>query len=242
MPTSPLVFLPGLDGTGRLLYRQRRLFEQYDVRSVAYPHTPQTYAQLAALGEAELEQTGPGFVLAESFGGAVALTLALKRPDLVRGLVLVNTFAYYPIRWVIHPVTWVSYFFLPRPSPSWARWFRSFFFFDSSIPFAEREEWWDRTADVPMTAFAYRLQMLANVDLRTRLGEIAIPTVVLAAPNDRVVSPGAGVVLARSIPGARFVRPKVGHAALIHPAVDITQLTQGLEQDDARGRKRQQRM
>ena len=37
-------------------------------------------------------------ILAESFGGAVALTLALARPDLVGRLVLVNTFAHFPAR------------------------------------------------------------------------------------------------------------------------------------------------
>jgi 3-oxoadipate enol-lactonase len=222
--------LPGLDGTGRLLHRQPRLFKEYDVRCIAYPHTPQTYQQLAALGEAELEQTGSATVLAESFGGAVALTLALKRPDLVRRLVLVNTFAYYPTRWVIHPVAWASYLFLPRPSPSWSRWFRSFFFFDPSIPESERQEWWELTADVPMTAFAYRLQMLSLVDLRTRLPEITTPTLVLAAPNDRVVPPSAGLLLARRLPHARFVRPVVGHAAMIHPAVDVAQLLERWEQ------------
>src|SRR5262249_8719095 len=71
---SRLVYLPGIDGTGRLLFRQRRLFEEYDVRCVGYPQDrPSTYAELAALGEEQLLPEG-GIVLAESFGGAVALT------------------------------------------------------------------------------------------------------------------------------------------------------------------------
>src|SRR5579862_1201839 len=93
-----LVYLPGIDGTGRLLFRQRRLLEEYDVRCVSYPQDrPCTYSELAELGAEQLRPDG-GIVLAESFGGGVALTLALARPDLVRRMVLVNTFAWFPRR------------------------------------------------------------------------------------------------------------------------------------------------
>ncbi len=44
----PLLYLPGIDGTGRLLHRQPRLHEAYDVRCLIYPHhPPPTYDQLA---------------------------------------------------------------------------------------------------------------------------------------------------------------------------------------------------
>src|ERR1700677_2877050 len=95
-----LIFLPGLDGTGRLLHRQPRLLDEFDVQCIAYPqHRPTTYQELAEMGVKALEGSRgrlPGVILAESFGGAVALTLALSRPDLVDRLVLVNTFAHYP--------------------------------------------------------------------------------------------------------------------------------------------------
>ncbi|HEY8506156.1 MAG TPA: hypothetical protein VIL46_16335, partial [Gemmataceae bacterium] len=72
--------------------------------------------------------------------------------------------------------------------------------------------------------FAYRLRMVARVDLRPRLSEVAAPALVLAAPNDRVVPAAAGAYLARHLPHARLIRPRVGHAALIHPAVDVAAL------------------
>ena len=105
-----VVYLPGLDGTGRLLHRQADLHEQYDVRCIAYPQDqPQTYESLANLALSHLEGAGGGIVLAESFGGAVALTLALQRPDLVQRLVLVNTFAYFPRRLIVEPESGPAY-------------------------------------------------------------------------------------------------------------------------------------
>src|SRR5690606_23344359 len=98
-PRLPVVYLPGIDGTGRLLFRQERLLAGFHVRCVSYPQDDRhTYPDLVALGARALEETGPAVLLAESFGGAVALLIALQRPELVRRLVLVNSFARYPRR------------------------------------------------------------------------------------------------------------------------------------------------
>ena len=220
-----LLYLPGLDGTGRLLHRQPRLLDKYEVNCVAYPHHPaMTYEQLADLGAAALESSSgslPGVILAESFGGAVALTLALRRPDLVQRLVLVNTFAYYPRRPLIDLLAWLGPYLPAKPSHPATRGFRGLVFFAPDIPSAERAEWWNRTADVPMSAFGWRLRMVGALDLRPNLASIQIPSLVLAAPNDLVVPACAGRDLVRRLPHAQLVRIPVGHAALIHPRVDI---------------------
>jgi len=218
----PLVYLPGLDGTGRLLHRQTALHEQYAVHCVSYPqHSPNTYAQLAGMGIEVLERTGPGIVLAESFGGAVALMVALARPDPVRRLVLVNTFPYFPRRPFIHLAATAGRWFPRKPSHPMTRGLRGLFFFGLEISAEQRTEWWERTADVPMSAFGDRLQIIRDLDLRSRLGSIQIPALVLVAPNDRVVPPAAGRYLARLLPKARLIERRVGHAAMIHPQIDI---------------------
>jgi pimeloyl-ACP methyl ester carboxylesterase len=223
-----LIYLPGLDGTGRLLHRQPRLFEEYEVQAVAYPqYKPATYEELADLAEAALAGNPgrrPGVVLAESFGGAVALTLALRRPALVERLVLVNTFAFYPRRAIISLMAWLGPFLPPRPSNPATRGLRGQFFFAPEISASERDEWWQRTADVPMSAFGHRFPIIERLDLRPRLSEIHIPALVLTATNDRIVAPLAGRALACGLPCSRLVQMPVGHAALIHPRVDIAQL------------------
>ena len=223
-----LLYLPGLDGTGRLLHRQTALHRSYRVLCESYPQDrPATYEQLAAAAAQHLEEAAagrPGVVLAESFGGAVALTLALARPDLVGRLVLVNTFAYFPRRYRIRLAAWLGKFLPDKPSHPATRRLRAPFFFSPDIPARERDAWWARTADVPTRAFGYRLRMIAGLDLRPRLPRITTPALVLAAPDDRVVPPLAGKELARLLPNARLLEPPVGHAALIHPRVDVARL------------------
>ena len=221
---SRLVYLPGIDGTGRLLYRQPRLFDEYDVRCVRYVQDrPNTYEELVSLGEAQLGPEG-AIVLAESFGGAVALMLALKRPELVKRLVLVNTFAWYPRQPMIHLAAFFGKYLPTKPSSPRTRGIRGLFFFPPDITKAEQDAWWDQTADVPQRAYGWRFGMLAQVDLRPRLREINIPTLVFVSPNDRVVPPSAGRLIAERLPNARLVEFSAGHAAMIHPQVDMVRL------------------
>lgn len=227
MPDRPLlVYFPGLDGTGRLLHRQPGLHSAYQTESIAYPQTePVDYNHLAELGTERIRARGaPAIVLAESFGGAVALTLALKHPEMVSRLVLVNTFAYYPKRLLITLGAVLGRFLPARPSPPRTRAFRARFFFAPEIPQPERDAWWERTGDVPMCGFGYRMRLIHGLDLRPRLREINIPSLVIASPNDKVVPCVAGRDLARMLPSAKLILQRVGHAAMIHPRVNIAKL------------------
>ena len=221
-PDLPVVYLPGIDGTGRLLYRQDRLNAEFSVRCVSYPQDDRhTYADLVNLGVLALEETGPGVVLAESFGGGVALMVALTRPDLVRRLVLVNTFAWYPRRFNIDVAGLIGPWLPKRPAHPITRPLRSLFFFGPGISYADQNAWWDRTADVPMRAYGHRLRLLRDLDLRQRLGEVQAPAVIFAAPNDRVVPATAGRLLAKQLPRAKLLAIPAGHAAMIDPRVDV---------------------
>jgi pimeloyl-ACP methyl ester carboxylesterase len=216
-----LVYLPGIDGTGRLLHRQPRLFEEYDVSCVSYPqYGPNTYDELVSLGEAKLPAEG-GVVLAESFGVAVALMLALKRPELVRHLVLVNGFAYYPRRPLIHLLASLGSYLPKRPSSSWTRSMRGILFFPPNTSKAEQDAWWDLTADVPMWAYGMRVALITTMDVRPRLRDVSCPTTVFVAPNDRIVPPPAGRLMAKRLPNVRLIEKPLGHAAMIHPDVDV---------------------
>lgn len=221
----PLVYLPGIDGTGRLLHRQPGLDPRYAVFRANYPQLgTATYPILAAPAVGFLEQHGPGVVLAESFGGAVGLLIALDRPELVKTLVLVNSFAYYPRRVWITLAAVAGRFFPSRPAPAFSRWVRGRFFFTGDTPRREQDEWWERTADVPSSAYGRRLRMIYRLDLRPRLGEVKVPTIVLVSRRDRVVPAEAGRLMAKRIPNARLVEVPTGHAALIHPSVDVARI------------------
>ena len=220
---SPVVYLPGIDGTGRLLFRQERLNAEFAVSRVSYPQDDRhTYADLVRLGIRALEATGPATLLAESFGGAVALMVALARPDLARRLVLVNTFARYPRRLFIDAGALVGPWLPNKPSHPATRPVRGYFFFGPHIPKSLQTEFWEQTKDVPMRVYGYRCRLLREMDLLSRLSEIRTPAVVFAASNDWVVPAPAGRLLAKRLPRARLLPAlATGHAALIDPRVDV---------------------
>ncbi len=72
----------------------------------------------------------------------------------------------------------------------------------------------------PDTAsLATGLALLQQSDLRARLKEVAVPTLLMAGTHDRLTPPGATEAMARAIAGARLeVFPKSAHAPFIsHP-------------------------
>lgn len=134
---------------------------------------------------------------------------------------LANTFAYHPDRLHIGLGLAFSVLFPTRPSLPIPCPLRGVFFFSPDIPAAERAKWFDRTADEPISAYGYRMRLLARVDLRAHLRKLHVPVPVIAAADDRVVLSQAGRELTRLLPQARLWMPCVGHAALIHPCVDM---------------------
>ena len=75
-----------------------------------------------------------------------------------------------------------------------------------------------------MRAFGYRLQLIAQLDVRPKLKEITCPCLVLVSPNDWVVPPKAGRELAESLPNAGIFERPVAHAAMAHPDINIARL------------------
>ncbi len=98
-PVRKLVILPGMDGTGRLLKPfVSSLGRRVDAQLFDYPtHVIQSYDEIINNVEAVLPQDGEDFViLAESFAGPIALSLAQKGIPGLRALILVVTFAVTP--------------------------------------------------------------------------------------------------------------------------------------------------
>jgi pimeloyl-ACP methyl ester carboxylesterase len=93
----PLVLVPGMDGTGRLFYRQAPLLARrhrvgtYTLRDAA-DHMDVLVEDLVSVIGTLAPSGAPAVVVGESFGGAIALSLALAHPELVAALVVLNSF------------------------------------------------------------------------------------------------------------------------------------------------------
>ena len=98
-PVRKLLILPGMDGTGLLLNPFIEcLGGRVDAELFDYPtHDVQTYEEIIKNVESVLPTTGEDFViLAESFAGPVALSLAQKGIPGLRALIFIVSFAARP--------------------------------------------------------------------------------------------------------------------------------------------------
>ena len=94
-----LVLLPGLDGTGQMLADFVAAFgPEVKTIVVSYPlNTPLGYADLEPIARSFLPLDQPFYLLAESFSGPVAISIAASSPPGLLGLILCCSFARNPL-------------------------------------------------------------------------------------------------------------------------------------------------
>lgn len=204
----PIVYVPGIDGTGRMtMGLEDRLRERFRLVRLRYDTDgPDDYDALAASVLACCDRAGldDATLLAESFGGAVAVTAALAAPDRVRALALVNTFCRYP-----HPVrlriaTWLGPL-VPGGALTIARGCAFRTMTGRLGTAAERAAFHATDADYFDRGLRRRLRMIVGIDLHPRLGALRCPVHVFCADRDRVLA---------SMRAARAIATDVPHATV----------------------------
>jgi pimeloyl-ACP methyl ester carboxylesterase len=221
------LLVPGLDGTGGLFYRQiPALSERYRVR--AWRFRERTDFDLEDLASELLEATvgeEPGSVtlIAESFGGPIALCFALAYPGILRRLVLVNAFPHYGRKVRIR----VACLLAPLLRKPVVRDVKDFIvdrvLISEGIEEDDRRQYDSVVAGVYQPAYCRRLTLIRQLDLRPRLHEIHVPTLLFASGRDKVVpSVREGRAMASRIPDAKlFEFPNAGHALLLTPEFSL---------------------
>lgn len=240
-PEKPLILLiPGLDGTGRLYEPQLPpLRESYRVKPWCFD-TPPGFAFPDLVCELGGSTTGepPGSVtvVGESFGGSVALQYALAFPERVRFLVLINTFSYYRWRTRIGLACITS----PLLRAAGIRQIKDLLatriLRREGIDAAGLAHYREVIRQVDLVAYRRRLELVRDLDIRSRLGEIRAPTLILASGRDKIVpSVIEGRYMASRIPNAELQEfPRAGHALLLTPGFSLaayltdTRLREGL--------------
>lgn len=212
----------------------RRLADQFTLvfydhrcngRSVGVPTSSMTWDNLVADAEALREHLGheSWSVFGHSFGGHVALEYALRHPDRISRLVLMDTAA--DARWARDsaPDLLARRGFAPEKVELVRRWFRGEFTPREYLPIMWRissaysgTAGWRGVAR-ELTAGGWRSRIRPEALIQAgrhlmpgwsvvdRLGEIRVPTLVLAGSEDPVCPPDCQRELADGIPGARLV-------------------------------------
>lgn len=183
LPT--LVLLPGMDGTGELFSPLLAALDgEFDTLIVRYPTDKALgYAELTTLTQSQVPAGKRFVLLAESFSGPIAISIAASKARGLAGLILCASFAknprpklrhlivllgMFPLRWV--PTSVLSHLFLGR--------------------FATEELRGKLKAilkRVDRAVLRLRLWSIVSVDVSNELARIDVPALYLMASEDRLV-------------------------------------------------------
>jgi pimeloyl-ACP methyl ester carboxylesterase len=220
-----VLVVPGLDGHPRMLMAAApRLFR--GLRALPFDHGQDPAADgveglaARALGVLDADPAGDAaaYVAGESFGGTIALTLARRHPERVRGLILFSAFGWYAgasahasrlgmVCWrLVGDRLAGPIFDLWRPVGVPGALGRR-------PPPALRRAYLVRPR-LHLPGYRAKSAIALAFDARPWLGEIACPTLILIGTHDPVVPTSAGRELARRLPNARLHCLPGGH--LVH--------------------------
>ena len=227
---TPVVLVPGMDGTGLLFYRQVPLLaRRYRVATYALRDTATQMDVLVADLAAVIDAVAPGerraIVVGESFGGTLALSFALAHPDKVSALVILNSFPYFAPQVRLRLAS-LGLRLLPVGAMSIIRRLTAFRLHSAHTHRDEVRHFLRVTRTASRAGYVNRLQILRQFDVRHRLPEITPPVLYLASELDHLVPSmrEANRMVERTPRGTLRVLRGHGHICLIAPDLDLTSL------------------
>lgn len=203
-----VVFVPGMDGTALLFYRQVPLLaERFNVAAFPLPDDPEaSMADLVRDLAVLVDDVASDQVIlcGESFGGALAMRFALDHPGRLAGLVVVNSFPYVRSRLQINLAPLAMRLFPWGAMPLVRRYTERKLHSPHALP-EDLAEFHERAKAIGRDGYIRRLEILRRYDIRERLPELDVPTLFLAADRDRLVE---------SVDEARYMAARVPQATL----------------------------
>lgn len=181
-------------------------FVRHDLRGhgdSSAPDAPYTLGRLVRDTENVMDKTGtgPAVIVGLSVGAQIAIALAAKRPELVRGLVLANSAVKIatPQIWATRAKSVLEDGTSSIAAETLERWF-STDFRDSTVAL----RWRTALEQTPDCGYAGVASALGGADLISVASTLAVPTCVIAGSQDRATPPDVVREMADLIPSAEF--------------------------------------
>jgi len=223
---ATVIFVPGLDGTALMFYRQVPLLaERFNVVAFPLPDDPDMEMDDLVEDLARLiteVSTDDVLLCGESFGGALSLSLALKHPELVAGLVIVNSFPIIRSRWKLYLGPWLLRM-VPWMAMPIARRFTEAKLHSPHAHPDDIREFRERSKAIGKRGYLKRIKILQGYDIRERLHELELPVLFLAGDCDKLVpAVEEASFMAERMPIAEVrILKGYGHVCLINHDLDL---------------------
>lgn len=219
-----LVLLPGLDGTG-LLFADFVAALGPDVKTIVatYPSdTPLGYAELEPIARSFLPLGQAFYLLAESFSGPIAISIAATSPPGLLGVILSCSFARPPLPMpaLIKPLLRAIPVAAIPPA------LLCFFVLGRFASPALRQTLARSLTLVAPEVLRARARAALSVDVSALLPKIEVPLLYLRAAEDRVVPESSSELIASRVPDANVVVFQAPHFLLqVAPALAAASVT-----------------
>ena len=229
------IYLPGMDGTGKLLRTQTAGLENsFDIRCLAIPSNDQSnWDELTSdvvdlvKVELQIQPRRSVYLCGESFGGCLAMKVLVEAPHLFSRIILVNpASSFHRLPWL----SWASRMLGIVPSSLYnfgALGFLPFLVTLARIAPEERQDILKVIRSVPSQTINWRVSLLRDfsVDME-KLSQIQQPILLIGSASDRLLPSVAEVELLANIfrNTKVFVLPDSGHACLLEKDINLYQI------------------
>ena len=191
-------------------------------------HGPFTYEDLADDIAAIIRELGQqqAVILGESFGGTVALNFALRYPQMVNRLVVVNSFPRFRKRLTIRLGAKLASGVTFRLLWPMRRAASILGLMVDGVNREDRQLFWKAIRSVSREAYARRLDLISELDVENRLSEIQAPCLFIAGDRDLLIpSVKEARAMAARMPNATVkIINGGGHACLMGDRVSLAEL------------------
>jgi pimeloyl-[acyl-carrier protein] methyl ester esterase len=182
-----LVFLPGLDGTG-LSYGPlgEVMPENARVTVVHYPADQKlSFGELVQCTYEQLPRNKPLILIAESFSGPIAISLASSFPSHIKGIVFCATFMKFARPFLLATAKYLPLLsLLRRPAPDFL-----LYFVCGGRPFSDKLLPLFRQIEklVKPEVMAHRIRMLNDIDVTADARTLRLPCCYIQGARDKLI-------------------------------------------------------
>ena len=206
--------------------RQLAPLDAYPVRTMRLPETVDDVERYADFLASEVADLSDYVLVGDSFGAVISLTLGIRQPKGLRGLVLSGGFAANPLpRWKAIAARGSRYAGGPLYRQGTlrfhARELASRFDHTAELPHRQDDYRQLFVKNTPRASYTARVTSVISFDVRDQLANVNVPTLLITPADDRLVGDQAARELRQGIPNAReTVLDGTGHMfRFTHPSL-----------------------
>jgi pimeloyl-ACP methyl ester carboxylesterase len=214
-----LILLPGMDGTGDLFAPFiQALQANANIKTVVVRYPPNTvlsYAELTRLASAHIPPNQPYVLLGESFSGPIAIALAAKSSQYLKGLILSCTFARNPRAHLSKLLFKRLGFMLPTlPINAVTMPVANTFLMANYTDETIAKMLFSAIQKVSPNVMRARLDAVIGVDYTSYLQKINVPILYLQGKSDYLVPNSAGKYIVEQAKNAELIALNAPHLLL----------------------------